>query len=284
MMPHPITPDSDSKKKLAASFEDAELSDAEVTIAAAQEASTEGVPTTVVKPGLSVNGIPLGRPAGQGKGRKRALHRAETSASHRGEKSGSLGSNAHESKARRAEIREERSAQRKRASSEPPPPRPQRSDAGVTRGSQPLLNFPEEMAAALLRIASKRRLERRDVVGGMSMPAADWVVLRDDAWELRRVYTMAHWASLRDPERRGLGIAEAAQEASGGVMLGVASQPLTERTLRGWLSDYVKAGGRIRLSRRGNHVKTESFLDDPDIAKEAKSWLRKNVQVLCWLL
>ena len=129
-----------------------------------------------------------------------------------------------------------------------------------------------------MRIAIKRRLDRCDVVGGMSMPAADWVVLRGDAWELRRVYAMAHWVSLRDPERKGIGVVEAAQEASGGVMMGVKAKPLTARTLMQWLGDYVKAGGRIKPSQCGHHTSTESFLDNPDIRNDALVWLRKNVQ------
>ena len=44
------------------------------------------------------------------------------------------------------------------------------------------------------------------------------------------------------------------------------------------LHDYVEAGGRIAPSRRGAHAKTESFLDDIDLKKDATAWLRANVQ------
>ena len=86
---------------------------------------------------------------------------------------------------------------------------------------------------------------------------------------------MCHWAAERD---RGNTVTASAELAAHGVMLGESGKQLTVRSLLGWLRDYVLAGGRISPSCRGRHAKTESFLDDIDLKKEAVAWLRKNVQ------
>ena len=87
---------------------------------------------------------------------------------------------------------------------------------------------------------------------------------------------MCHWAAER--ERNSCGVVEAAEKAAGGVMLGEDGKQLQPRTLLSWLHEYVEAGGRITPSRRGAHAKTESFLDDVDLKKDATEWLRANVQ------
>jgi hypothetical protein len=56
-------------------------------------------------------------------------------------------------------------------------------------------------------------------------------------------------------------------------MLGESGKQLTRQALLGWLRDYFLAGGRISPSCRGRHAKTESFLDDIDLKKEAVAWL-----------
>ena len=86
---------------------------------------------------------------------------------------------------------------------------------------------------------------------------------------------MLQWAQLHS---KGAGVDEAAEKAASTVMTGEGASPLTPRRLLQWLRDYVVAGGRISLSQRGHHAKTESYLDDPEIKSAAVSWLRRNVQ------
>lgn len=122
-----------------------------------------------------------------------SLTTAESNASHRGTSARSLEGSHRASKAARSELRRGRSAAA--AGAEPPPPPPadqmQRADAGLLQGPKPLLNMPTALADALTRMAaangSRGRLERRHVVKGESLPAHEWVVLRDDAWELTRL-------------------------------------------------------------------------------------------------
>ena len=86
---------------------------------------------------------------------------------------------------------------------------------------------------------------------------------------------MLQWVQLHSD---GAGVNEAAEEAVRSVMTGEGASLLSPWCLLQWLRDYVFAGGRILLSQRGHHTKTESYLDDPDTKLAAVLWLRQNVQ------
>lgn len=232
----------------------------------AMEAAVAAIEQAATPSGLSVNGKKIGRP------RKDATT-TTTSAnpSHRGASSSSLGSSTHESKETRAEARRTRSAAAQLTS---PPPKQQRVHAGQP---QPRLlpKMTDDARDALKRMSASRRLERAHVVGGKDVPVAEWLTLRDDRWELRRVYAMAHWVTLRES---GMEADDAAATAAASVLMGEGAKPLTARTVLDWLRDYVRAGARIALSQRGRNVNTESYLADEKLKAKAVDWLRDNVQ------
>ena len=94
---------------------------------------------------------------------------------------------------------------------------------GIPKKLQKTANMSQDMAVSLLRIAAVRRFERRDVVDGEKLSKAEWALLRTNGWELRRVYAMAHWASLRgymrDGRQQGLGVLEAAECAAQALII-----------------------------------------------------------------
>ena len=235
------------------------------------------------------SGRKRGRPPKQSTEGSSSLTTAESRASHRGASARSLGGSTHESKAARAELRRGRSASADAAATAseappPPPPEQQRTDVGTVRGPQPLYHMPAELGTALQRMAAARgsrgRLERRHVVGGEAMSAQDWVLLRDDGWELTRVKAMAQVITLR--RTRDLGIMEALALAASSVLIQGPRREhpkaLSERQLHEWLLDYARADGRIAPSKRGSHSKTESYLEHEDLKEKALTFLHENVQ------
>ena len=243
-------------------------------------ATTEvvAIATEAVRSGYTKYGKKIGRPPGT----KTTLSRTERFASHGGRSTKALGSSSMESKSVRSAVDRSRRAR----SADPPntavanppdPPAPEpkrRKDADRQRGPQPLTTMPDSMKAAITRIHYKGRFERSDVVGGEEMAATTWLELRSNRWELRRMAVMAAWVTAR----KTMGVVEAAERVVVGNVLGPHAKPLDSSTLQRWLSDFVKARGRITPSERGHHSKTESFLDDEDIKQTAKQWLRENVQ------
>ena len=103
----------------------------------------------------------------------------------------------------------------------------------------------------------------------------EWLLQRDDNWELRRVYAMAHFVTLR---REGISVVDGVAQAAEGVVLNAEGKTLTSRALHTWLCDFVRADGRIAPSRRGAHRKTECFLDLPNVKERAREWLRQHCQ------
>jgi hypothetical protein len=134
--------------------------------------------------------------------------------------------------------------------------------------------MPTYMGDALLRMASRRRLERAHIVGGESIDPAEWLTQQHHPWELLRAEAMGAWVSLR----RGYDVVEPAERVAETRLIGESAKPLTERALRDWLAKFILAGGRLKLSQRGHHAKIESYLDNQKLRHEAVQWLRTNVQ------
>ena len=152
----------------------------------------------------------------------------------------------------------------------------QRSDAGGERGPQLLPTLHNSaLGDRLIAMGAKRQLTRDCVVGGEELSRVEWLLQRDDNWELRRVYAMAHFVTLR---REGISVVDAVAQAAGGVVLNAEGKTLTSRWLATWLCDFVRADGRIAPSRRGAHRKTECFLDLPNVKERAREWLRQHCQ------
>ena len=255
------------------------------TTTSATTTTTDATITPATTPGYSASGKKLGRPKKEQGGSSSSS--SATYASHRGVGPKSLGSNTRESKATRSEMRRTAStaaaaaiAAAATADNGGGGGKRQRSDAGKARGPQLLRDFPSEMGDRLLyltsRSPSEKRLDRWDVVGGEDLSHVEWMQVRKHPWELRRVDAMAHWYSLRQVE--GLSVGAAAKSAARAVILGNKAKPLTGRYVLQWLGDYVKEGGRIKPSHRGQHVSTESFLTDQKLKQRATEWLRENVQ------
>ena len=154
----------------------------------------------------------------------------------------------------------------------------QRSDAGAARGPQllPALHEEDGLGQRLIEMAAKRQLSREWVVGGEEMTKVEWMLQRDDQWEIKKTYAMAAFVSLR--RREAVSVEEAIKRAAGTFVANANAKTLSPQTLRTWLADFVRAGGRIAPSRRGAHRKTECFLDLPNVKERAREWLRQHCQ------
>ena len=140
----------------------------------------------------------------------------------------------------------------------------------------PRRRLTQGMTESLHRIATKRMLLPCDVVGGEALARVEWEALRDDQWELRKVYAMSTYARLR-ATGDGRGSRDCYDEAARSVVIGNGHQ-VNWQTVRRWVMTYVGNCGHIRPDGRGRHTSCESFLDDADTKRKAQEWLRCNVR------
>ena len=244
------------------------------------DGSTTGAECTTPEPTgptLTANGKRVGRPPNaEAQG---ICSTAAAYASHGGSRPSALG-NATTSKAQRRSLREWREGggegEATAVAAEAAAGKRLRRDKDTSRGPQLLPRLMcdhSELCAALKRTTCNLHFKRSDFEGGEEMSKVEWLQLRAEPHELRRVKAMAHFVMLQES---GLGVEVALAQVCEGVLIGSKQKQLSSQTLRQWLQLYIKKQGRLTRSQAGCHVSTESFLADEDLRAQALLWLRKN--------
>ena len=201
-------------------------------------------------------------------------------------------------RAQKASKHRDRYGKRKAAeAASTPPPREVRSRLGSTLSSSKKRERDEEGAssslpprklrkrvsvepsvvATIVRICDpkKRRFEKRDIINGEMLSRVEWAQVRSDHLELRKVYAMGLFLRFR---KDGMDSRLAYEEAAMSCYK-PNGKPVNWQTVRTWLFNFVRAGGKLRLDQRGRSSSTSSYLCDNAIKEKTLEWLREQMRL-----
>ena len=153
-------------------------------------------------------------------------------------------------------------------------PRPS-SATPKPRTRKPARTLTLAMMSTLARITKARAFRRDNVRGVENMSRKEWAHVRTDHLGLRRVHALHRYVTLR---HAGTAAREAYEDAARMVVM-PSGKAVNWQTVRGWLKQFIRDGGKLAIDGRGGAPSTNTFLADPQTKEKTLFWLREQLKL-----